>query len=705
MNKPLGVTGNIAVSGTVDGIDIAARDAVLTSTTTTAGAALPKAGGTMTGDLTIPSKIIHSGDTDTYLRFTDNDDFRIVVGNSTRAAFNTSKIHFNQEGINQDFQVEGEGTGNEGLLYVDAGANKVGIGTASPAAKLSIHEAINTPAIEIKPTTDDNTADTAVLRLWGTKFGTANRYSEIRNVTDGSTANNELAFNTNGTEALRIDTTGNVGIGATSPGDKLTIEGAGAQVLSIYSTDTGSQSSAKTFIKLYGENTAGEKKLQAQIASAPGHNASSAGELHFSTNNSSSAITRRMTIREDGFVGIGHSVPTSQLHVHTDQDNNYAIRIEGSTNNGSGVWTGLGIGGEEANTKSALIFEDAGLSYARGKLHLCVNNETNQNNATPANAKLTVNNDGYIGIGTTAPAKPLHLKVSSGWATMRLEGAGDSGGELEFYATSTKKGSIWFGNDGGFNVRVNGADDTIKINSSRVMAFGGANPLGTNSGTIQAGGDVMATDSFGTLGTHLQIVYTAGTDQELRILRSNGNRVATFTESETFLLGKTASGTTTAGFQASTNDFMCYTNTSTDTGDRLLILNQQNRSSGDLLQFRTQGSNVGIISLNSSGNMVYGGQSDYRLKENVNYTWSATAKLKQLKPCEFEWKSDNYDAVNQGFLAHEVAAVVPQAVVGNKDGVDKDDNPSYQQLDNSALVPLLVKTIQELEARIATLEG
>jgi hypothetical protein len=288
---------------------------------------------------------------------------------------------------------------------------------------------------------------------------------------------------------------------------------------------------------------------------------------------------------------------------------------------------------------------------------------------------------------------------------MRLEGAGDSGGELEFYATSTKKGSIWFGNDGGFNVRVNGADDTIKINSSRVMAFGGANPLGTNSGTIQAGGDVMATDSFGTLGTHLQIVYTAGTDQELRILRSNGNRVATFTESETFLLGKTASSTTTAGFQASTNDFMCYTNTSTDTGDRLLILNQQNRSSGDLLQFRTQGSNVGTISLNSSGNMVYGGTSDYRLKENVNYTWSATAKLKQLKPCEFEWKSDNYDAVNQGFLAHEVAAVVPQAVVGNKDGVDKDDNPSYQQLDNSALVPLLVKTIQELEARIATLEG
>ena len=52
-NKNLDVTGNIVVSGTVDGVDIAARDAVLTSTTTTAGAALPKAGGTMTGTLLV----------------------------------------------------------------------------------------------------------------------------------------------------------------------------------------------------------------------------------------------------------------------------------------------------------------------------------------------------------------------------------------------------------------------------------------------------------------------------------------------------------------------------------------------------------------------------------------------------------------------------------------------------------------------------
>ncbi len=72
---------------------------------------------------------------------------RIVVGNSTRAAFNTSKIHFNQEGIDQDFQVEGEGSGNEYLLYADASTSRVGIGTASPSASLHINTSTNSPMI------------------------------------------------------------------------------------------------------------------------------------------------------------------------------------------------------------------------------------------------------------------------------------------------------------------------------------------------------------------------------------------------------------------------------------------------------------------------------------------------------------------------------------------------------------------------------
>ena len=97
--------------------------------------------------------------------------------------------------------------------------------------------------------------------------------------------------------------------------------------------------------------------------------------------------------------------------------------------------------------------------------------------------------------------------------------------------------------------------------------------------------------------------------------------------------------------------------------------------------------------------------SDYRLKENVNYTFDATTRLKQLKPARFNFKVNADSEIVDGFLAHEVSSIVPEAITGAKDAVDGDGNPVYQSIDQSKLVPLLVKTIQELEARITALEA
>ena len=140
--------------------------------------------------------------------------FKIVQDSSVSQG--TGHCHITSS--NRDMSITaGENLDKTKGLYIKTTGN-VGIGTTSPDTKLSIHEAINTPAIEIVPTADDNNADTAVLRLWGTRFGTANRYSEIRNVTDGSTANNELAFNTNGSERMRIDSGGDLTVGTSSAG-------------------------------------------------------------------------------------------------------------------------------------------------------------------------------------------------------------------------------------------------------------------------------------------------------------------------------------------------------------------------------------------------------------------------------------------------------------------------------------------------------
>ena len=112
---------------------------------------------------------------------------------------------------------------------------------------------------------------------------------------------------------------------------------------------------------------------------------------------------------------------------------------------------------------------------------------------------------------------------------------------------------------------------------------------------------------------------------------------------------------------------------------------------------------VGSISITTSAT-AYNTSSDHRLKENVVYDWDATTRLKQLKPARFNFIADA-DTTVDGFLAHEAQAVVPEAVTGTKDEVDDDGVAVMQGIDQSKIVPLLVKTILELEARITALEG
>ena len=134
----------------------------------------------------------------------------------------------------------------------------------------------------------------------------------------------------------------------------------------------------------------------------------------------------------------------------------------------------------------------------------------------------------------------------------------------------------------------------------------------------------------------------------------------------------------------------------------------------ELLRFYN-GNGVGGNITISGSNTAYNTSSDYRLKENVSYDWDATTRLKQLKPARFNWIADATNTLVDGFLAHEVSGAVSDAVSGEKDavytaqdeanGLGKEGEPNMQSIDHSKLVPLLVKTIQELEARITTLEG
>ena len=121
----------------------------------------------------------------------------------------------------------------------------------------------------------------------------------------------------------------------------------------------------------------------------------------------------------------------------------------------------------------------------------------------------------------------------------------------------------------------------------------------------------------------------------------------------------------------------------------------------DQLLFLNGNGIVGSISTSGSATS-YNTSSDYRLKENVVTDYDATTRLKQLKPSRFNFIADAETTVD-GFLAHEVTAV-PEAITGTKDEVDSDNNPVYQGIDQSKLVPLLTAALQEAVAKIETLE-
>ena len=111
---------------------------------------------------------------------------------------------------------------------------------------------------------------------------------------------------------------------------------------------------------------------------------------------------------------------------------------------------------------------------------------------------------------------------------------------------------------------------------------------------------------------------------------------------------------------------------------------------------------MGTISTNASAT-AYNTSSDYRLKENVIPVSDGIVRLQQLKPSRFNFIADSDQTVD-GFIAHEVQAVVPECVTGEKDAVDDDGNPIYQGIDQSKLVPLLTAALQEAVAEIKALK-
>ena len=405
---------------------------------------------------------------------------------------------------------------------------------------------------------------------------------------------------------------------------------------------------------------------------------------------------------------------------------------------------------------------------------------------------------GNVGINEGSPLGNLHVKSGESGATVDgsanelvVEGSGNSG--ISILSGSSSGGQIYFGDS-----ELNYDGYLAYSHASRNMTLGtaGAGRLNINSaGNVGIGvvpetwDPIMKVLRIGGGGAIRAESTSVGLSQNSYYddVSNRWEYIATDEASDYYQLNGThnwrvaASGSADAAISWTTamsianNGFMTLApNTSMSSGGVLNLRRNDNNRIIETMSFdastqhhhvfeNNSGTNVGSITVSTSAT-AYNTSSDYRLKENVTPMSGATAQTKLLKPCNFDWITGGN--VN-GFIAHELAEVVPEAVTGTKDAmrdeeyevtpatgdvftpsidayVDADENeveaiaevihsadveqpetleegqqwrettaqvmgtrsvPDMQGIDQAKLVPLLTATIQELIARIEALEA
>jgi hypothetical protein len=204
----------------------------------------------------------------------------------------------------------------------------------------------------------------------------------------------------------------------------------------------------------------------------------------------------------------------------------------------------------------------------------------------------------------------------------------------------------------------------------------------TNFTSISVSGNDLFLDvgRGGTAGA--TIFRRSSSNTESARINSDGNMMVGTTTARGRLTLEGA-GDLLAGYTTGTNTGYVYTSTSATVSNAAY--------------FVKAGTEAGKITV-VANSTTYATSSDYRLKENIEPITGALAKVDALKPCTYTWK--NTGEASEGFIAHELAEVCPQAVVGEKDAVYEDGSINPQGIDTSFLVATLTAAIKELKAEL-----
>jgi hypothetical protein len=324
--------------------------------------------------------------------------------------------------------------------------------------------------------------------------------------------------------------------------------------------------------------------------------------------------------------------------------------------------TGLGVGGSPTNNLAVQT------SSAKGGIHINYSGST----------------IGLLGI------------VNPGVSNNTIIGS-VSNNSLELMTNNSTKATI----DSSGNVGI-GVVPSAWVAGAKALQFGAYGSLAqSSSGNIELSFNSYnsGAGAYKYLQTDTASLYRASSVHSWFVAPSGtaGNAI-TFTQAMTL----DASGKLNLGVASPYNAARLTVQSAGGAGG-ISVAIQNDDDSYYAINFRnSSGTSCGSISCTTSSTS-FNVSSDYRLKEAVQPLTGGLTRVNALKPSIYKWKVNG--STGEGFIAHELADVVPFAVTGDKDAVDADGKPSYQGVDLSKLVPILVAAIQELTARVQTLEA
>jgi hypothetical protein len=680
--------------------------------------------------------------------------------------FDGGTFTFNDSGADKDFRVEGDTDAN--LLFSDASTDRIGIGTNTPASKLDVNgtitaTAVNTTTLDLTNLevtnikAKDGTSAASIADSTGVVSFTANP------ILSGGTANGVLYLNgskvaTSGSaltfDGTNLATTGNLDFGTVgakinfpttssvtknyvggaadgfslemvtqrgaiqpisykqdySVGHVWSLTGSGAMALTSTGLGIGTSSPAS---KLHVSNTAAATRITITDDVAAGRSGyiesnysdalvigttSGVRGIRFSPDNAP-----RMFLSVAGDLGIGTSSPAYKLDVNTGQ-----IRAnETSTGSGDG---GLISGTVSANGNAGVLFQTNAAS--RWNITTLGTNGASLRiyNYALASTVATFDSSGNLGLGVTPSAwgTTKALEFSYGAFSANSSLGTDVSGNCYYNGTN------WIYRVTGVALRYNQATaghswhvasgtagNTISFTQAMTLDASGDLLLGTTTSggyrlDMVAGNAIRATSG----STSAALFISAGTPffgtttNHPFVLMTNDTERARITSGGDFLTaGKTTASSTTVGAELLANGQI---NTASANIDNLNLYNTTAAA------YRFYVSPGGTV---FATNTTISAISDQRLKENVRDLDVGLDAIMALKPRKFDWKEgkgqDKKDV--RGFIAQEFEQVFPDLIDEWKDPAPEGEEP-YKSV-RQDLIPVLVKAIQELSAKVAALEA